>query len=162
MKYGNAGCNGGWMDNAFKYVEDNGGIDLEQAYPYEARDDSCRYMDYYKGSTLAKFIDVKPRQSEDALKAAVAANGPVSVAIDAAHQSFQLYRSGVYFEDSCSPTTSDHAVLVVGYGVTSDNYPYWLVKNSWGTSWGMDGYIMMARGYDNMCAIATYASYPVV
>merc|ERR1712219_34831 len=93
------------------------------------------------------------------LQEAVANVGPVSVGIDASHGSFQLYHSGVYKESACSPFQLDHGVLAVGYG-EHDGTPYWLVKNSWGTSWGMDGYIMMARNHNNMCGIATDASYP--
>ena len=101
------------------------------------------------------------KDSEAALQQAVAEVGPISIAIDAAHQSFQLYRSGVYYEPACSPTQLDHAVLVVGYG-TLDGQDYWLVKNSWGTTWGMNGYIMMARNRNNQCGVATAASYPLV
>ena len=80
--------------------------------------------------------------------------GPVSVSIDTAHMSFMLYSSGVYSEPKCSRSRLNHAALVVGYG-TEDGKDYWLVKNSWGTDWGMDGYIKISRG-DNMCGIASH------
>ena len=101
------------------------------------------------------------KYSEQDLQVAVAGVGPISIAIDASHQSFQMYRSGVYYEPTCSSTQLDHAVLVVGYG-TLNGEDYWLVKNSWSVNWGMDGYIMMARNRNNQCGVATAASYPLV
>jgi len=159
-KYGNQGCNGGLMDQAFAYIKDNHGIDTETSYPYEAEDDKCRFKPADVGATDSGYVDIASGD-EDALMKAVASVGPISVAIDASHFSFQLYRHGIYKERKCSPRNLDHGVLVVGYGVL-DGEAYWLVKNSWGKSWGMDGYIMMARNNNNMCGIATQASYPLV
>ncbi|XP_018577098.1 cathepsin L [Anoplophora glabripennis] len=160
-RYGNNGCNGGLMDNAFRYIKDNGGIDTEAAYPYKAEDEKCHYTPKSKGATDRGFVDIQSG-SEEQLQAAVATVGPVSVAIDASHETFQLYSEGVYYDPECSPEELDHGVLVVGYGTDEKGGDYWLVKNSWGTSWGQEGYIKMARNKDNACGIATQASYPLV
>lgn len=157
-KYGNQGCNGGLMDAAFKYIKENGGIDTEESYPYEAKDGECRFNPSNVGATVSGYTDVPP--GEDKLQEAVANVGPVSVAIDAGHSSFQLYHSGVYDEPQCT-SNLDHGVLAIGYG-TEDGKDYWLVKNSWGLKWGDQGYIKMSRNKRNQCGIALMASYPLV
>ncbi|XP_065884407.1 procathepsin L-like [Dysidea avara] len=158
-KQGNRACEGGLMDYAFKYVVNNGGIDTEECYPYTADDESeCVYKESCKGATCSRYVDISSGD-EGALQTAVANIGPISVAIDASHFSFQLYRNGIYDEEDCSSEDLDHGVLVVGYG-EDDDEAYWLVKNSWGETWGNEGYIKMSRNKDNQCGIATEASYP--
>ncbi|XP_023218488.1 cathepsin L1-like [Centruroides sculpturatus] len=160
-KEDNEGCEGGLMDNAFEYVKVNKGIDTEDSYPYEAMNDKCRFKRSSIGATCTGYVDVKSGD-EEALKQAVATIGPISVSIDASADSFASYSGGVYSSYICSSTDLDHGVLVVGYGTTKDGKDYWLVKNSWGTSWGLNGYIMMARNCNNMCGIATDPSYPLM
>ncbi|XP_045616608.1 digestive cysteine proteinase 1-like [Procambarus clarkii] len=157
--YFNQGCNGGWVNQAFKYIKAHGSV-TEASYPYEAIDDVCRFDSNDVVATLTGYVAI-PEGDEAALLEASANIGPISVAIDASRLSFQLYNSGVYYESRCSSTTLDHAVLVVGYG-TESGETYWLVKNSWGTGWGISGYIHMARNRSNNCGIATDASYPLV
>jgi len=157
--YGNQGCNGGLMDDAFQYIIGNGGIDTESSYPYTAQDGNCVYSASNCGSKVTAYVDVATG-SEPALQTAVFL-APTSVAIDASQSSFQLYTSGVYYEPACSSTQLDHGVLAVGWGHdATSGMDYWIVKNSWGTSWGMSGYIWMARNKSNNCGIATMASYP--
>ncbi len=160
VSFGNDGCNGGDMDVAFKYIKDNGGIDNEESYPYEADDNSCRYRSNDIGASDVGFTDL-PSGDENALKAALATIGPVSVAIDASQASFLFYSKGIYDDPDCNPENLDHGVLAVGYG-TEDGQDYWLVKNSWGSDWGENGYVKIARNKNNMCGIASEASYPLV
>jgi cathepsin L len=137
---GNQGCNGGLMDNAFDWIVSNGGICSESAYPYQGVQGTCQTT----CSPVAKIsghTDV-PTDSESALKSAVAQQ-PVSIAIEADQSSFQFYSGGV-MTGACG-TNIDHGVLAVGYG-TQNSQDYWLVKNSWGASWGQNGYIMLGRG----------------
>jgi cathepsin L len=156
--YGNMGCNGGLMTQAMQYVIANNGLDTESSYPYSpVSSHDCRFSKSSIGSTLSSFKNVQ-QGSESGLQEAVS-KGPVSVAIDASHMSFQFYSSGVYYEPDCSSTQLDHGVLAIGWG-TEDSQDYWLVKNSWGESWGLQGYIKMARNKNNNCGIATSATLP--
>jgi len=157
---GNEGCNGGLMDYAFKYVIQTRGLDTESSYPYEARQGQCRYKPANSGGTISGFRDI-PAGSESALQNAIQTTGPVSVAIDASHSSFQFYSGGVYYEPRCSAQRLDHGVLAVGFG-TASGQDYYIVKNSWGASWGSSGYINMARNRNNNCGIATESSYPTI
>jgi len=160
---GNQACEGGLMDQAFEYIIKNKGIDTEASYPYTAQDSrTCKYNVANRGAGVLSYVDVKSG-NEKALQKASATIGPISVAIDASQTSFQLYSDGVYDEPECSSSQLDHGVLVVGYDNDSaSGKDFWLVKNSWGKTWGLSGYIKMSRNKNNQCGIATQASYPVV
>ena len=160
--YGNNGCEGGLMDNAFKYIIDNGGLCTEKEYPYIGNDSICLQNQCNNVVKIKSYTDVKPND-ETILKRAVAI-GPVSVAIQANVSSFRFYKSGVYQDPECGDQL-DHGVLVVGYG-TDQDLDYWIVKNSWSPEWGDNGYIKILRNDANsdsgMCGIASQPSFPIV
>ncbi|XP_028761735.1 senescence-specific cysteine protease SAG39-like [Neltuma alba] len=153
------GCEGGLMDDAFKFIMQNHGLNSEVNYPYKGVDGACNAKGEANHVATIKGYEDVPANNEQALQKAVA-NQPVSVAIDASGSDFQFYSSGI-FTGSCG-TELDHGVTAIGYGV-SDDTEYWLVKNSWGTEWGEEGYIRMKRNVDakeGLCGIAMEASYP--
>ena len=158
--YGNEGCDGGWPEAAMRYVINNSGVDTEKNYPYTATDGSCAYNKTYNGANISKTVNITQGNITMLLNA-IKNVGPISVAIDA-ESDFQFYSSGIFESTDCSSEFLDHAVLAVGFGVAPNNKTYYIIKNSWGTSWGMDGYIYFSADIPNMCGIAQVASYPLV
>jgi Cysteine protease len=155
------GCNGGGLDQTYQYIIDhqNGNLDSEADYPYVAYDQNCKY-DAGKAVKIGMkgYTDINEGDEKD-LASKCAQYGPVAVAIDASNWSFQLYSSGIYDEPACSSTQLDHGVGVVGYG-SEGSKNYWIIRNSWGTSWGEEGYMRMIKDKNNRCGIATNAVFP--
>ncbi|XP_036044697.1 cathepsin R-like isoform X2 [Onychomys torridus] len=161
--HGNNGCDWGDPYIGYEYVLHNGGVEAEATYPYEGREGPCRYNPENSAAKITGFVSLP--QSEDSLMAAVATIGPISAGVDVASDLFIFYKRGILHDKKCSNTTVNHVVLVVGYGYEgeeSDGKKYWLVKNSWGDEWGIQGYIKIAKDQNNHCAIASYADYPIV
>jgi C1A family cysteine protease len=166
----NNGCNGGEMDFAFGYAMEHG-ICTEASYPYVAHQHKQCYTKKMCGGLphvkVKQCFDV-PANNERMLQYAVTQQ-PIAVAIEADKPGFQFYSSGIYDDTTCG-TSLDHGVLAVGYGrerVGDDVKEYWIVKNSWGATWGDGGFIKIARDSSNVggpgrCGIAMQPSYPVV
>jgi len=155
--HGNEGCKGGSPPSAYKYLEANDGIDTAKSYLYSAQVEDCRFNNETIGATMKEFHEILP--DEEAIRGFVQTHGPVSVGIDARWKSFLFYSSGVYHEPKCNSSVISHHALIVGLGTTFGREDYWIVKNSWGSTWGNEGYIWMARNKDNHCGIASEAIY---
>ena len=160
------GCGGGNEEMTFKYIQDTKGIDTERSYPYVSgktgvMQKECHFNKSTISTTETGWVLI-PGKNEDALALAVAAHGPITFIMDASSFGFNYYSHGIYSDDqlgdNCSKDAgyADHVLLIVGYGPG-----YWLVKNSWGTDWGMEGYVKIKRGV-NMCGIANEPIYPLV
>ncbi|KAK8893283.1 hypothetical protein M9Y10_021700 [Tritrichomonas musculus] len=150
------GCNGGNPSIAISYItgSQNGQFNSEEDYPYKAVGGTCSY-DSSKAIGKVTSYHLVSFQSETDLQSKLVSYGPVSVAIDASQTSFNAYAGGIYQDSSCSSYFLDHAVCCVGYG-SEDGTDYWIVRNSWGTAWGEQGYFRLLRG-QNMCGIASSA-----
>lgn len=163
--YGNEGCNGGMPIWAYQYVIDNGGLCSEDAYAYTAQDGTCQASKCKSVASISGYVNVTINSGE-ALKEALAKQ-PVSVIIEADQLTFQFYNGGV-LTTGCG-NNLDHAVLAVGYG-SLNGQEYWKVKNSWGTSWGMNGYILMGadsasnaqNGGSGVCGVLSMPTYPTM
>jgi len=161
VAYGSFGCNGGQMTGAFRYVKTNGQHTWTQ-YPYTAKNGACIAKTLGAATVWVNNFSTIASGDNDAL-AASAASQPTSVAIEADTTVFQSYKSGILNSPACG-TNLDHGVLVVGYGSQSGQ-DYWIVKNSWGPSWGENGYIRIAKqsgSGSGICGIALSASFAVV
>lgn len=160
---GKCGCHGCSLLGAYLNAESNG-IDTTDQYPrnYTAEDGVCQF----NSSNAIKIAGYKfiPSGDEDKLKEAIASVGPISVEINANHDSLYHYSSGIYYENECEndPDKLDHGVLAVGYGTTEKGEDYYILKNWWGADWGEGGFFKLARNRNNHCGIASEAVYPIL
>uniref|UniRef100_A0AAQ5XQ37 Pro-cathepsin H n=1 Tax=Amphiprion ocellaris TaxID=80972 RepID=A0AAQ5XQ37_AMPOC len=158
--FNNHGCKGGLPSQAFEYIMYNKGLMTETDYPYKAVEGTCMYRPHLAAAFVKEVMNVTA-YNEMEMVDAVATRNPVSFAFEVTSD-FMLYSKGVYTSTECHNTTDkvNHAVLAVGYG-QDNGTTYWIVKNSWGSSWGMNGYFFIERG-KNMCGLAACSSFPVV
>jgi len=156
---GSNGCNGGSMAGAFLWFKKNK-TELESDYKYTAKTGTC-HMDDYTGQYDSTGMSQITAGSSSALMASIE-TGPTSVAIEADKSVFQTYKSGILNSTACG-TQLDHGVLAVGYG-TENGQNYYLVKNSWNTTWGDQGYVKIANNGDGdgICGIQMAPVRPTV
>ncbi|KAL6070892.1 Cysteine proteinase [Balamuthia mandrillaris] len=154
------GCSGGWPYSAYEYVIQAGGIEGESDYPYTAQDGQCSFQKSKVISKLVKWYSSTNNRNETQMQVVLQQKGPLSVCVAAS--TWATYRSGVL--TSCD-NGINHCVQATGFqnmvGNDGNTYPVWNIRNSWGTGWGMDGYIYLERNKD-MCALADESTYPQV
>lgn len=151
------GCEGGTTKEAFDYVKNNG-IVIEEDYPYIASAESCHVDSSKIVTKLSAYVNI-PSGDEESLLTALAIFGPISVSFDATSE-LQNYKGGILRDTSCQSQDLNHAGLLVGYG-NEDGKEFYIVKNSWGDSWGERGYFRLEK-ISNQCGIASEASYPIL
>ncbi|KAJ3692160.1 hypothetical protein LUZ60_012510 [Juncus effusus] len=159
--YDQYGCNGGYVDRVYSFIINNGGITTETNYPYIGYQSICDTEKLADSSAYITNYAYVTQYDETILETAVEQQ-PISVLIDAS--GFKYYEEGV-FEGPCQSSHLNHFVTLVGYGTDSDGTKYWIAKNSWGTSWGEEGYVRMQKDVDSvygLCGLATYPLYPII
>jgi len=153
--WGNAGCNGGWMNASIEYVS-KVGIETNESYPYTGINGVCHFEE---GKVYAKIAGVVNVPVDETLVTAAVAMVPVATAVDATPTSFEFYKSGIFDDPGCARGSPDHGIAIVGYGADEKGTNYYILKNSFATDWGMEGYMFIARNGKNTCSIVSNVSY---
>ncbi|KAK9844357.1 hypothetical protein WJX74_001261 [Apatococcus lobatus] len=161
----NSACDGGMYDSAMDYIVTKaGGAVTEASYEYLGADGFCKATVSADAEPVAfKGYSFVPGYDDAALKEALYTRGPLATSIDASQPSFRFYSHGVYTEPDClwKPDDLDHAVALVGYGTSDKDGDYWIVRNSWSTHWGDDGYIKISAA-DKACGVTSVPMYALV
>jgi len=158
------GCNGGFMENAYQTLLDIGGLEAEDDYGYDGADEACKFNRSKVAVRVSGGVELP--QNETQIAQWMVKNGPIAIGVNAF--AMQFYFGGVSYPFSflCDPSGIDHGVLLVGYGVHTTRFlkrtqPYWIIKNSWGPSWGENGYYRLYRG-EGVCGVNMAASSATV
>ena len=155
------GCSGGLPYLAYNYIASAGGLEGYSAYPYVSGNGTTGQCKFNSADVVAKissFCYPTKTNNETAMASYLQTTAPYSVCVDAS--TWQFYRAGIIKAATCGDEI-DHCVMVTGFGTASDGTPYWMVRNSWGTDWGQQGYLQVERG-NNACAISNLATTPLI
>lgn len=158
--YNSFQCAGGIAFKVFEYVKDKGGLSSMKEYPYDGEAGECRAAGKRVDINVKGYGYVHSNRDENVLMSAVAEIGPIVVSIDIDHESFMRYSTGIYLEDKCTGDVN-HGALLVGYG-TENGIDFWIVKNSFGETWGESGYFRIARSLGKDCGITSSPVYPIL
>jgi len=155
------GCNGGDTPTAYEYVIKAGGLEAETSYPYVAEDEACSFNPTKAVAHISGWTYITKNKNETEMVQKLYALGPLSICVDAA--SWQFYFGGVV-EHLCYDQL-DHCVMITGYNDMYDwldrKVPIWVIRNSWGSDWGYDGYIYVERNED-LCGVGDEVTIPLV
>ncbi|ORX50197.1 peptidase C1A [Hesseltinella vesiculosa] len=154
VRFGNEGCNGGSMHTAYQYIQSVGGLSQEARYPYRGALRPCSRPSATERIPVVQYVEVK---SQAQMISALSTVGPVAIALHTSCRSFQMYVGGVYYDPDCIGEP-DHAAALVGYG-NENGQDYYLLRNSWGTSWGLGGYMKISTRTPQ---IHDLGGYPVI
>ncbi|KAL7714859.1 Cysteine proteinase ACP1 [Entamoeba marina] len=152
------GCSGGHPKQSFTWIKKNGGLTTEDAYAYTGEEGTCKS---FEGVATVSGYKRVTDGDEANLQELSATYGPIAIGMDASPVAFQLYQKGTVFSSSkCKRRIMNHCVTLVGYGTNDEGTPYWIVRNSWGTSWGDEGHFLLLRNSNNMCGVGMDSTYP--
>jgi len=159
---GDEGCSGGDTTTAYAYVMKAGGLETESDYPYTGENGTCMFQKKEVVASIANWTYITQDKNETQMQIGLVAQGPLSICVDA--ESWQLYIEGVVTSSEICGDNLDHCVMITGFQDYSEvwgTYQVWNIRNSWGADWGMDGYILVERGYD-LCGVADEVTIPIV